>query len=570
MSSRLAIIGPFTWEPLKPLLERALRGYGLDDEVVLYGFGRESHLWSGADAELATGTVRGAIVVPDAQSMFQRWIADPRQDWVPLEEGRTAAEFLIECIGRVARQYPSIAWIVVAAEPPYPGSADGIADSWTDPLAEAIGAFNQRIRMACRERPGWSVFDRSRLTGLYGWRTMYDPRLAVLARFPASAFGMQVLAERLAAHWAAVRGRMRKVIALDCDNTLWGGVVGEDGVQGIQIGSDGIGAAYLAFQHTLLALEARGIIITLCSRNNPEDVEEVFARRPEMAIPRERIAAAQVGWGPKSQGLRALADTLGLGLDSFVFVDDSAAEREEVRQALPEVAVPEFPKDPAELPAFGYELAWRYFYRISLSEEDKRRTEQYRARAQVQAMLEQGAPSSDFLASLGMRARVAVNPKDLISRNAQLTQKTNQFNLTLRRYTEAEMAQLTERPDILICSGQLADRFGDHGWVGLAILRRDQTAGCWWLDVLLMSCRVLGRGFERAFTLACIKKARSICLAPVRGEYIPGPKNAQASRFLENVGFRLVCEEPSGRRLYELSAADVIEESSSPIELAWE
>lgn len=553
-----------------PVLEAALRGHGLADEVVAFGFGRESQVWSGGDPDFANNPPEGAIVVPDAQALFERWLADPRAAGAAKEEGRRAAEFLISAVDGVARRFPSISWILVTAEVFHPNSVDGVADPQADPLFQAVESFNERLMVACRERAGWSIFDRSRLTALYGARSMQDPRMSMLARFPGSPFGMQVFAERLAAHWAAIRGKMRKVVALDCDNTLWGGVVGEDGVDGIRLGRDGIGAAYLGFQRALLTLEARGVILALCSRNNPEDVEQVFAARPEMAIPRERIAAAHIGWGPKSEGIKALAETLGLGLDSFVFVDDSPLEREEVRRALPEVAVPDFPEDPADLPAFGYELGWRFFYRVSVSDEDKRRTEQYRVRAQIQAEMAHGQPGEEFLMSLGMKARLALNRPELISRNTQLTQRTNQFNLTLRRYTEAEIRELTESPNVIVCSGHLADRFGDHGWVALCILRRDIESPCWRLDVLLMSCRVLGRGFEQMFAVSCLEKARTLWDAPILAEYVPGPKNGQVSRFLDTLGFQLLGEDASGRRVYQLPAGESVNSFGYPIELIWE
>jgi HAD superfamily phosphatase (TIGR01681 family) len=206
-----------------------------------------------------------------------------------------------------------------------------------------VEAFNARIAEACRREAGWSLFDRRRLTSLYGAARLYDARLEMLGRFPGSAEGMRLLAERLAAHWAAVRGKTKKVLALDCDNTLWGGIVGEDGVDGIQLGSDGVGRGYLAFQQAVLALEGRGTLLALCSRNNPEDVDAVFANRPEMAIPRERIAAAHVGWGPKSEGLQQLAGTLGLGLDSFVFETTTRSSEKRSGTPCPRSPFPTFP-----------------------------------------------------------------------------------------------------------------------------------------------------------------------------------------------------------------------------------
>ena len=567
---RLAIIGPFTWDPLVPQLEAAIRQYGLEEEVVAYGFGRDVQVWSGSDPEFESRPPHGAIVVPDANTLFQQYLADPRCDRFAQEQAEDAAGFLTESIRQVSARHPGISWVIATAEAPLPNSGDGLGDPALDPFTTAVAAFNARLIATCRQQPGWSVFDRTRLSSLYGSAKLYDPRMSILARFPASLEGMRLLSERLAAHWAAVRGKTKKVLVLDCDNTLWGGIVGEDGVNGIQIGADGIGRAYTGFQEAVLALESRGTLLAICSRNNPQDVEEVFQKRPEMLIPWERVAAKHIGWGPKSEGLRSLADLLGLGLDSFVFVDDSPFEREAIRHALPEVTVPEFPQDPADLPALGYELGWRYFYRLSLSEEDRRKTQQYRARARVEAERARRGDSDEFLKSLQMTARIAQDSVLLIHRNAQLSQKTNQFNLTLRRYTESDVEQMTADPNVAVFSASLEDRFSNHGWVALAILKMDPPSACWRFDVFLVSCRVLGRGFEQCALAAFVERARAIKNVPIRGEYIPGPKNAQTSDFFDKLGFTVVREDSDGSRLLELGVDDPVKTDHLFFEVAWE
>jgi FkbH-like protein len=567
----LAIVGPATWNPLVPLLEKALSDQGLSFRLDAYGFEGQSRLWAGEEAGFESDPPRGVFVIPDSRVLFAEYLTDTKTPIPPEERASEAVQFLVNAIGAITERHPAISWIIATLEPMYPGPADLVADPAADPFGVAVEEFNRLVRAASRREAGWGIFDRGRLTGRWGANCLHDPRLELLARIPGSATGMQLLAERIAAHWAAVCGKMKKVLALDCDNTLWGGIVGEDGPDGVLMGEDGLGRAYGEFQKALLALQSRGTLLVLCTRNNPADVEEVFARRRDMVLPRDRIAAAHIGWGPKSEGFRQLSGQLGLALRDFVFLDDNPVEREEVRTALPEVAVPEFPADAADLAAFAYDLGWRYFYRLALHQEDRSKTEQYRVRAEFESQRVLAPNREDFLRSLNMRSVIATNSAGLVARAAQLTQKTNQFNLTLRRYTEAEIRQLIEDRANRVYCATLSDRMGEHGWVALAILTRAEDERCWWIDTLLLSCRVLGRGFEQAFAEACIQRARALDRLPVRAKYVPGPRNAQVRDFFDNLGFRLLGEEPDGGREYLLDPAEAAGTSPAcPVDIVWE
>ena len=569
MAGNLALIGPYTWDLLLPQLSSALAAYGLSDRPVGYGFGKDVEFWSGHDAALGGVAPRGAIVLHDARLLFQEFLANPRSARDPRELADEAGRFLFASIERVSRAHEGTSWVVGTADSPHPSSLDGVGDPAMDKFSQAIDAFNHEVITACRTRPEWSVFDIRRLASAHGSARLTDVRLDLLGRFPTSREGARWLAERLAAHWAALQGRMKKVLGLDCDNTLWGGVVGEDGVNGIQVGNDGIGRAYAMFQQALLALESRGTLLALCSRNNPPDIEEVFARRVEMPLSRDRIVAAHIGWDPKPQGLRSLAETLSLGLDSFVFVDDSPTEREEVRHVLPDVTVPEFPGIPADLAGFGYELGWRYFYSLSLTAEDARRTERYGVRRMIHAESLASEDAGAFHRSLNMTARLARNSPRLVSRNAQLSQKTNQFNLTLRRYTEADVERMSADPGCLVISGELADRFTDHGWVALAILKWQSEPASWLMDTLLFSCRGRGWGFEQVFTAGCIDRVRSIEAVRVRAEDVPGPKNIQTREFYDRLGFVLLSTDESGAWRDELPADRSVAREVDCIALNW-
>lgn len=569
VKERLAVIGPATWEPFLPLLTAALQGYGIEGDAVAFGIGRDTQVLAGQDPDFEAKPPRGALFFFDARLLFHEFLANPRTTHPAVGFAEQAAELIVRSLKKLSKRHQGMSCVLALLEPPLPDSGDGVSDPLEDPFTRAVDVFRDRIRKASREHPGWSFLDLSRLSRLHGSKDLYDARLDLLARFPASKKGMQWIAERVAAHWTAVMGKSRKVLALDCDNTLWGGIIGEDGIDGIQMSDEGPGRAYLLFQRAVLRLESRGVLLVLCSRNSPEQVEEVFASHPNMAIPRDRIAATHIGWGRKSEGLLQISKRLGLGLDSFVFIDDNPAEREEIRHTLPAVAVPEFPSDPASLATFGYDLGWRYFYRLAVGEEDRSKTAQYRLKADLEAYTEKFKDAEGFLESLGMKLTLSVNDPALIARAAQLCQKTNQFNLSLKRHTASEILAFMEAKGSFVILGSLTDRFGNHGWTALAIIEHHESPSSWAIHSLLVSCRVLGRGVEQAFLKACLGFLREIERIPITACFIPGPKNGLARDFYSSAGFLDLGESQDGRRDFEWSGGPLHLPLAAPISIGW-
>lgn len=324
--------------------------------------------------------------------------------------------------------------------------------------------------------------------------------------------------------------KRKKCLVLDLDNTLWGGVLGEDGIDGIQVDGDYPGKAYHYWHEGLKELERNGVILAICSKNNQTDVEALFAAR-EMPLSLKDFACTRINWNDKATNIREIAQELNIGLDSMVFVDDNPTERELIRQQLPMVSVPEWPSQPYELPMFYARLVEDYFSVYALTDEDKKKTEQYRQnanRAQAQA---QFTDMEDFLRSLEMRLTISPATDITIPRIAQMTQKTNQFNLTTKRYTESDIRSLLDN-GVQIWTLAVADRFGDNGITGLMILKPDNG---WHIDTLLMSCRVLGKGIEEAF----FKSVISRCHGALVAQYIPTAKNGQVADFYERMGLKV-------------------------------
>jgi FkbH-like protein len=327
----------------------------------------------------------------------------------------------------------------------------------------------------------------------------------------------------------------KKVLVLDCDNTLWGGVFGEDGLAGIRLGQDGTGAAYADFQRVVRNLGKKGVLIALASKNDEAVVWQAFDEHPSMVLRRSDITAFRINWRDKSDNLAELADELGVSLDSFVFWDDNPLERESVRARLPDVTVADIPQEVWHWP--GWLESSNLFTPFENTTEDFRRAEMYRSRALFRAESAQCGSESDFLKSIQLRPTVVPVSEALVSRAAQLASKTNQFNLRTCRYDEAGIRQIIHEENAVSFLVHLQDKFGDHGNVGLVIARRTKDRNVAFLDTFLLSCRVLGRHLEAWMLDQCIQALKVERVGFLLAEYAPTERNHVAATFLPEHSF---------------------------------
>lgn len=335
-----------------------------------------------------------------------------------------------------------------------------------------------------------------------------------------------------------------------------GGVIGEDGLSGIKLGGSGDGEAFVTFQEYVLELKRRGIILAVCSKNNPADAREPFEKHPEMRLSLEDFAAFEASWDPKPDGLQRIAESLGIGMSALTFVDDNPVERQAIRLLLPEVDVVTLPEDPALYPrALSQYLS---FEAASFTAEDVVRTEQYRARDEATALASSAGSLEEFLLSLDQRVTVrSFNEVDL-NRIHQLIGKTNQFNLTTRRHSRDQLAAFMVEPGAVHFTVRIRDRFADQGIVGLLIARRGDD--CLDVDTLLMSCRVIGRTVETEMLHQLTRRALADGYATVRATFIPTGKNAMVREALSKHDFELVDKRPDGSSVwtYDLAASGVV------------
>ncbi len=432
-----------------------------------------------------------------------------------------------------------------------PGTLRRLIDGFNQTLAESVGGSEDLL------------FDVAHLAESVGLADWHDPALWSMAKLPFASIFLPLYADHVCRILGALRGKSRRCLILDLDNTLWGGIIGDDGLEGIVIGQgDPVGEAYLQVQQAALTLRDRGIVLAVSSKNDDAMARLPFQQHPEMQLREDHIAVFQANWNDKATNIQAIAETLSLGLDSIVFLDNDPVERGLVRTLLPQVAVPELPSDPA-LYARTL-LAGGYFEAIAFSEEDRKRADFYSNNAQRVALQKQAGDVGAYLASLNMV--MTVQPFDEVGRVriTQLINKSNQYNLTTRRYTEAQVAQVQHDPDYFALQVRLSDNFGDNGMIGVIICRR--TGSDWEIDTWLMSCRVLGRKVEHAVLQEIILAARQRGIEKLIGIFCPSERNQLAADHYSKLGFSEYERRADGPVIYTLAVAHAPKDNI-PIEI---
>lgn len=377
--------------------------------------------------------------------------------------------------------------------------------------------------------------DMEYLASIFGKLNWFDMSAYLLTKIPFALKYVGYVADLFAKLIAAYRGIVKKCIVLDLDNTLWGGVVSEVGARGIRIDpNDAVGEAFLLFQKYLKNLKERGIILAVCSKNDEKIAKEPFLINPDMILKQDDFAAFYANWDDKATNICRIAQEIGIGLNSLVFFDDNPAERELVRMKLPEVAVVDVPAEAANYVKV-LEMAG-YFHWVVLTPEDKTRTETYAANKKRDNLLITAKDYNLYLQQLSMSGSIQLVSRNTIRRFSQLVNKSNQFNLRTKRYTEAELSDMMKREDCKLLTGSLSDKFSNYGVISCVILQKKGLT-CF-IDTWVMSCRVLKRGFEYLFFSHIVMTAREWGCEVIEGEFIPTEKNNMVRMLLPELGFQ--------------------------------
>jgi FkbH-like protein len=424
--------------------------------------------------------------------------------------------------------------------------------------------LNERLRLMA-DASGVDLLSLDRQILADGLNAWHDPILWHKAKQEISPLTAPVYGDLVARLLAAAQGRSAKCLVLDLDNTLWGGVIGDDGLEGIKLGQGSpAGEAFLALQRYALGLSRRGVILAVCSKNDEANALLPFAKHPEMLLKRSDIACFVANWDDKAANLREIARRLNIGIDSLVFLDDNPFERNQIRHELPMVAVPELPDDPARYPQCVADAG--YFELPGLTREDLSRAEQYQANLKRDELKASTSDMKGYIESLQMELIWSPFTSIDLQRVVQLINKTNQFNLTTRRYTEPEVVAVMKDPLSFTLQLRLTDKFGDNGIIGIVIARGNGD-GSLLLDTWLMSCRVLGRGVEESTLSLVVQEARRLGAREIIGEYRPSTKNGMVSGHYAKLGFAPAGTLADGATRWKLQIDSFPMTTRSPITL---
>ncbi len=550
---RLGLIGNGTLDLLVPTLVASAARHGLALECVQGDYGQTTQEAFDPEGRINTAKPDAVLLAIDHRGLPLRFTpGDPDMERADIEGAVGELNRMREAI----RAHSGAPCIVQSIAPPPETLFGGLDRIVPGTRRRVVEGLNRAISDSIADT-GDLLLDVATLAETVGLGAWHSPVLWNMAKLSFDDSCLPIYADHVARLIAALRGRSRKCLILDLDNTVWGGVIGDDGLEGIKIAQgDATGEAHLAVQQLALALRQRGVVLAVSSKNTDEIARQPFRSHPEMLLKEDHFAVFQANWNDKATNIKAIAEELSLGLDAMVFLDDNPVERGLVRRVLPQVAVPELPEDPAwyarTLAAAGY------FESIGFSDEDRQRAQMYQSNARRVALQRQAGDLDAYLASLDMEIQFA--PFDRIGRAriSQLINKSNQFNLTTRRYSEAEVASAEADADVFTLQVRLIDSFGDNGMICVVICRPGASRE-WVIDTWLMSCRVLGRKVEQMVLREILRRAREAGIDRVIGRYLPTEKNALVRDHYEKLGFAKV-DEHDGTTNWSMPTATEIAE----------
>jgi FkbH-like protein len=553
---KIALLASYTIDFLVPLLETDLMLEDLECEIYRPRYNQFRQEIFDSRSALYTFRPDITIVAFDLADIFENRIAG-FHTLAPAERrdlGRQAVD-LYESLARHFHENmpPSGPYWLLLQNQGYPFQAfDPLGRSEED-LRSFLHTIDQEIGRICRKFPNAYLLDYAKLIGQYGSRRWTDPRLYYTARIPVARDNWLHLSDFYVRHIKAALNLDIKCVVLDLDNTLWGGILGEDGIDNIQLGCTYPGVVFRHFQQYLLALHAAGYILAVASKNNWEDVCEVFERHASMVLRQEHFAGMKVNWRKKAENIRDLSSEIHISPDHMLLVDDNPVEILEVQSALPAVRCLQLESPPLNFLAQFSRL--RCFGKLAVTDEDRRRGEWYLRDRQRRDLKETARSLDDFYRSLRQRLVVYTNARKHLSRIVQLSQRTNQFNMTTIRLDQRCVEELLGRPDSLLITAELYDRFGDNGVIAYVQVRKSDHI--WHIDNFLMSCRALGRNVEESLLRYLVQRARDEGVDTVEADFVPSGKNQAFADFYARNGFRPAArqarDEP-GPLLYTLDA----------------
>lgn len=549
---KIALLSSFTMDLFPNYLTPLLEESGWEAEFYVAGFDQYKQEILDSESHYYSFKPEITILFLPGEDLFKDILASPldfdKENLASLAKSRW--QEIEGLVSKILRQMPENIVLINNIFFPPLNCLTGLEHNTDFSLDQICQFYNQKLSCLTKNISNLYVIDYQKLVGYFGYKNFVDQRLWYLARMRLNSEALKELARFYIAYIKAIKGKRKKCLVLDLDNTLWGGIIGEDGTEGIKLGEDGLGGAYVDFQREILNLYEKGIILAIDSKNNFEDAKEMFEKHPSMVLKKGHFATMKINWKDKVTNLREIAVELNIGLSSFVFLDDNPAERELIKKRLPEVVVAHLPDDPSFLRDFILKLELEHFPTVSVTEEDRKRGELYKSQVQRVSLRKSVSSLEDFYRSLEMQAIIREGDTFTIPRMTQLTQRTNQFNLTTRRHTESDIKSFIEDPSYRVYNLELIDKFGSNGIVGLMVLRNHDEVS-WNIDTFLLSCRVIGRTVEDAFIAYVTNKLKTQGVKRFRGEYISTRKNSLVKNLYEQLGFDKIVEK-EGTTIWEI------------------
>ena len=553
---RLAVLSNSTLDLVVPALVASAARYGIALEVIQPSYDQVAQEALTPDSKVNSSKPDGVLLALDYRALpLKLSLADAEASSATVQ----GVIGYLQMLRNGIKTNSNAVCIFQTFAPPSETLFGSLDRALPGTLRHLVDNINRQLA-ECVLNSGDVLLDVAALAETVGLADWHNTQLWNMAKFSFSDELIPLYADQVARTVAAIRGKSRKALILDLDNTVWGGVIGDDGLEGIKIAQgDATGEAHLALQRLALDLRHRGIVLAVSSKNTDEVARLPFVQHPEMLLKLEHIAVFQANWNDKATNIRAIAEELSLGLDAMVFLDDNPVERGLVRKLLPEVAVPELPDEPAyyarTLTAGGY------FEAVAFATEDLKRAGFYQDNAKRANLQKQVDGVDAYLASLDMT--ITFQPFDGIGRAriVQLINKSNQYNLTTRRYTDPEVTAAENDPEVFTLQVRLVDVFGDNGMISVVICRPGE-AGAWDIDTWLMSCRVLGRKVEHMVLREILEHARAARVHKLTGAYRPTDRNKLVIDHYAKLGFTKIWEEESGLTRWELFVKEADPESA--------
>lgn len=549
---KVAVLRNYTVEPLEPFLrlrfilegynpQFSYGGYGqhvqeaLDEKSFLYAFKPDIILF----------LLRSADLLPEFYNEYNTKTPAQWQQAIDPITGQLAA-----CVAVIRKKLDARIFVQNMGFEglPYWGVYDA---QQPQSQVETIAEFNRQLATCLRPIANTFIWDYSHFISRKGYETLFDPKMWYISRNPFKYSAYPEIIDDLFRYVASAMGKVKKCIVLDLDNTLWGGVIGEDGFERIQLGEDYPGACYRDMQKDLLKLYHRGILLAINSKNNEDEAFEVIDKHPGMVLRRKHFAAHRINWKDKAANLEELAEELNIGIDSIIFIDDNPRECELIRQLHPECVVVELPEKRYQLASTIQALLG--VENINITDEDKKKGEIYQSQVERKKIQQTACSLEEYLRSLALVVSIKEADSFTVPRIAQLTQKTNQMNLATRRYSEAEIESFMKSPLSSVFYVSVKDRLGDHGIVGVMILKIEDDQCL--IDTFLLSCRVLGLTIEQSMLAYIQEKARESGCRKLIGEYIPTKKNTPAAGLYEAANFE---KQSDSSFVFDLKSKDIL------------